>query len=165
MLQKQSIDRLEANRRAILAVTRRRFKDEDVAEGAWRVHRPSIVEAIQRKVFEDPKQAATAIKIKTDSRARKPPPRIQPSTGGRDSDRGVVAQPVDSEYDDEDYEEDEAEAAPSYTSPEHSLDKIKTHQSKFTRMRASAQPASQSDRSRLDSSRNILLGGPTAGPQ
>ena len=40
VLRKHAIDKTEANRRAILSVTRRRFKDEDVTESAWRVHRP-----------------------------------------------------------------------------------------------------------------------------
>ena len=46
VLRKHAIDKSEANRRAILSVTRRRFKDEDVTEHAWRVHKPQIIEGI-----------------------------------------------------------------------------------------------------------------------
>lgn len=59
LLQKSRIDELEANRRAIMSVTRRRFKDEDVAEEGWQDNYEEIVAAIQRKVYEDP---VTAIK-------------------------------------------------------------------------------------------------------
>ena len=104
-------------------MTRRRFKDEDVAESAWRVHRPAIVEALQRKVFEEPKQAITAVKVKADCKPARLPKVIQPGTGGRDSDRRITVQQVESEHDDE---EDDPYAAASYSSPEHPLDKIKT---------------------------------------
>ncbi len=45
-LQKKLIDEDEANRRAIMSVTKRRFRDEDVTEEAWRDNYEEIVAAI-----------------------------------------------------------------------------------------------------------------------
>lgn len=53
VLRKHPIDETEANRRAILSVTKRRFKDEDVAEDAWQERKPQIVEEITRKLIEE----------------------------------------------------------------------------------------------------------------
>ena len=57
VLHKSQIDELEANRRAILSVTRRRFTDEDVSEENWSEKFSEIVKELQRKVYEDPKTA------------------------------------------------------------------------------------------------------------
>ena len=66
-LQKNRIDEDEANRRAIMSVTKRRFRDEDVTEEAWRDNYEEIVAAIQRKVYEDP---IAAIHHKEEMKAR-----------------------------------------------------------------------------------------------
>lgn len=57
VLYKGQIDNLETNRRAILSVTKRRFTDEEVSESQWSSNFNEIVEALQRKVYEDPKTA------------------------------------------------------------------------------------------------------------
>ena len=67
LLQKNRIDEDEANRRAILSVTRRRFKDEDVTEDAWRENYEEIVAAIQRKVYEDPVTAIRSQEIESEN--------------------------------------------------------------------------------------------------
>lgn len=46
------IDELEANRRAILSVTKRRFTDDEVTEESWRQNYDEIVDEINRKVYE-----------------------------------------------------------------------------------------------------------------
>lgn len=51
VLHKGKIDGLEANRRAILSITKRRFTDEEVSESQWSANFDQIVEAIQRKVY------------------------------------------------------------------------------------------------------------------
>lgn len=57
VLHKGQIDQLEANRRAILSVTKRRFTDEEVSESQWSANFREIVQALHRKVYEDPKTA------------------------------------------------------------------------------------------------------------
>ena len=57
VLHKGQIDATEANRRAIISVTKRRFADEDVDQDAWNKNISSIIEEIQRKVYEDPVKA------------------------------------------------------------------------------------------------------------
>ena len=57
VLHKGQIDATEANRRAIISVTKRRFVDEDVDQDAWNKNISSIIEEIQRKVYEDPVKA------------------------------------------------------------------------------------------------------------
>ena len=57
VLHKGQIDGSDANRRAIISVTKRRFTDEDVDQDTWNENLNSIVEEIQRKVYEDPKKA------------------------------------------------------------------------------------------------------------
>ena len=58
VLHRGQIDATEANRRAIISVTKRRFTDEDVDQDTWNEKISSIVEEIQRKVYENPKKAA-----------------------------------------------------------------------------------------------------------
>lgn len=57
VLHSAKIDEKEANRRAILSVTKRRFTDKEVSEGQWFSNFNQIVEALNRKVYEDPKTA------------------------------------------------------------------------------------------------------------
>ena len=57
VLHKAQIDGLEANRRAILSVTKRRFLDEEVCDDTWSTNFNEIVEELNRKVYEDPKTA------------------------------------------------------------------------------------------------------------
>lgn len=54
VLHKGQIDGLEANRRAILSVTKRRFTDSEVKEEMWGRNFETIVEGINRKVYENP---------------------------------------------------------------------------------------------------------------
>ena len=54
LLHKGQIDESEANRRAILSVTKRRFTDFEVTEETWNRNFETIVEGINRKVYENP---------------------------------------------------------------------------------------------------------------
>ena len=57
VLNKGSIDKLETTRRAIVSITKRKFFDEEVEEYHWHKNLPFIVEAIERKIYEDPPTA------------------------------------------------------------------------------------------------------------
>lgn len=57
VLNKGSVDNLEASRRAIISITKRKFFDEEVEEYNWHKNLPFIVEAIERKLYEDPPTA------------------------------------------------------------------------------------------------------------
>ena len=70
---------MEANRRAILSVTKRRFTDDEVTEEAWSRNFETIVEEINRKVYEDP----TAIEVVHDESVHEHEVEVQDIEAGK----------------------------------------------------------------------------------
>jgi hypothetical protein len=69
------IDRLEANRRALVSVTKRRFADAEVSEQAWAENIDQLVDAISRKVYQE---LPTAAKQKKDEQRAEAKHKDQP---------------------------------------------------------------------------------------
>ena len=90
VLHKGQIDGTDANRRAIISVTKRRFTDEDVDQDTWNENISSIVESIQRKVYEDPKKAVKEKKKMKNKKKDEGTPGLYSSVNNQSSSRMIA---------------------------------------------------------------------------